>query len=47
MDAALVSKQDPVSRVPGFTALAIQHRGVVAFLNLAFDRLWEQDEALL
>jgi HTH-type transcriptional regulator, sugar sensing transcriptional regulator len=44
--AALLSMQDPVGGPPSFTALAIQHRGTVAFLNMAFEHLWEQGEPL-
>lgn len=43
-EAVLLSMQDPVGGPPSFTALAIRHRGTVAFLNLAFERLWEQGE---
>jgi hypothetical protein len=43
-DAALLSMQDPVGGPPSFTALVIRHRGTVAFLNTAFERLWEQSE---
>lgn len=45
-DAALLSMQDPVGGPPSFTALVIRHRGTVAFLNMAFERLWEQGEPL-
>jgi len=44
--ATMLSMQDPVGGPPSFTALSIQHRGTVAFLNLAFERLWEQGEPL-
>jgi sugar-specific transcriptional regulator TrmB len=40
-DVALLSMQDPVGGPPSFTALAIRHRGAVALLNLAFERLWD------
>jgi hypothetical protein len=43
-EIALLSMQDPVGGPPSFTALAIRHRGTVALLNLAFERLWEQGE---
>jgi predicted transcriptional regulator len=43
-DAALLSMQDPVGGPPSFTALVIRHRGTVAFLNMAFERLWQQSE---
>lgn len=44
--AALLSLQDPVGGPPSFTALAIGHRGAVAFLNMAFEHLWQQGEPL-
>lgn len=37
----LLSMQDPVGGPPSFTAAAIHHQGTVAFLNMAFERLWE------
>jgi len=40
-EVALLSMQDPVGGQPSFTALAIRHRGAVALLNLAFERLWD------
>ena len=40
-EVALLSMQDPVGGEPSFTALAIRHRGAVALLNLAFERLWD------
>jgi sugar-specific transcriptional regulator TrmB len=40
-EVALLSMQDPVGGPPSFTALAIRHRGAVALLNLAFERLWD------
>jgi hypothetical protein len=43
-EVALLSMQDPVGGPPSFTALAIRHRGAVALLNLAFERLWEEGE---
>jgi hypothetical protein len=43
-DAALLSMQDPVGGPPSFTALVIRHRGTVAFLNMAFEGLWQQSE---
>jgi hypothetical protein len=43
-EAALLSMQDPVGGPPSFTALVIRHRGTVAFLNVAFERLWQQSE---
>jgi sugar-specific transcriptional regulator TrmB len=44
--AALLSMQDPVGGPPSFTALAIRHPGTVAFLNMAFERLWDQGQPL-
>lgn len=41
-EVALLSMQDPVGGEPSFTALAIRHRGAVALLNLAFERLWDE-----
>jgi sugar-specific transcriptional regulator TrmB len=41
---ALLSMQDPVGGPPSFTALAIRHRGAVALMNLAFERLWEEGD---
>jgi sugar-specific transcriptional regulator TrmB len=41
-EVALLSMQDPVGGAPSFTALAIRHRGAVALLNLAFERLWDE-----
>lgn len=43
-DVVLVSMQDPVGGPPSFTALTIRHPGMVAMMNLAFDRLWEKSE---
>ncbi len=40
-DTVLLSMQDPIGGSPSFTALAIRHRGTVALLNMAFERLWE------
>lgn len=40
-DVALLSMQDPVGGPPSFTALVMRHRGAVALLNLAFERLWD------
>lgn len=40
-EAALVSLQDPVGGPPSFTAVVVLHRGMVAFLNTAFEALWE------
>lgn len=45
-EAALLSMQDPVGGPPSFTALTIRHRGTIAFLNMAFEWLWEQGEPL-
>lgn len=45
-DAVLLSMQDPVGGPPSFTALAIRHRGTVALLNMAFERLWETSAPL-
>jgi len=44
--AAILSLQDPVGGPPSFTALSIGHRGAVAFLNMAFEHLWEQGKPL-
>jgi len=41
-DVVLLSMQDPVGGPPSFTAIAIRHAGTVAYLNLAFERLWDQ-----
>lgn len=41
-EAALLSMQDPVGGPPSFTAITVRHRGTVTFLNMAFERLWEQ-----
>lgn len=41
-ESALLSMQDPVGGEPSFTGLAIRHRGAVALLNLAFERLWDE-----
>jgi hypothetical protein len=41
-EVALLSMQDPVGGPPSFTAVALRHRGAVALLNLAFERLWEE-----
>lgn len=41
-EVALLSMQDPVGGPPSFTALALRHRGAVALLNLAFERLWDE-----
>ncbi|MET0390678.1 MAG: helix-turn-helix domain-containing protein [Polyangiales bacterium] len=40
-EVAMLSMVDPVGGPPTFTALAIRHRGAVALLNLAFERLWD------
>jgi HTH-type transcriptional regulator, sugar sensing transcriptional regulator len=40
-EAALISMQDPAAGEPSFTAIAVQNRGLVAMLNMAFERLWE------
>jgi len=45
-EVVLLSMQDPVGGPPSFTALTIRHRGTVAFLNMAFEHLWEQGEPL-
>jgi hypothetical protein len=37
----LVSMQDPTAGEPGFTAVLIRNRGMVAMMNLAFEHLWE------
>lgn len=42
----LLSMQDPVGGPPSFTALAIRHRGMIAFLNMAFEHLWERGKPL-
>lgn len=41
-EAALVSMQDPIGGPPSFTVVSIQHRGMVAFLNMAFEHVWDQ-----
>jgi HTH-type transcriptional regulator, sugar sensing transcriptional regulator len=41
-EVALLSMQDPVGGPPSFTAVALRHRGAVALLNLAFERLWDE-----
>jgi len=41
---ALLSMQDPVGGPPSFTAITVRHEGTVAFLNMAFERLWEQSQ---
>lgn len=46
-EAVILSMQDPVGGPPSFTAVVIRHRGTVAFLNMAFERLWEQSEPLV
>lgn len=43
-NTALLSMQDPVGGPPSFTAISIRHEGTVAFLNMAFEHLWEQGE---
>jgi hypothetical protein len=43
-EVVLLSMKDPVGGSPTFTALAIRHRGAVALLNLAFERLWEEGQ---
>jgi hypothetical protein len=40
-EAVLISMQDPAAGQPSFTAVAIHNRGLVAMLNLAFERLWD------
>jgi hypothetical protein len=45
-EVALLSMQDPVGGPPSFTALSVRHRGMVAFLAMAFERLWEASEPL-
>jgi DNA-binding MarR family transcriptional regulator len=45
-EVALLSMQDPVGGPPSFTALSVRHRGTVAFLAMAFERLWEASEPL-
>lgn len=41
-EVAILSMKDPVGGPPTFTALVLRHRGAVALLNLAFERLWER-----
>lgn len=43
-EAALLSLQDPVGGPPSFTAIDIRHKGTVAFLNMAFEQLWQTGE---
>ncbi len=43
-ESALLSLQDPVGGAPSFTAIAIHHPGTVAFLNMAFEQLWQTGE---
>ena len=43
---ALLSMQDPVGGPPSFTVAVIRHPGTVAFLNMAFERLWEGSKPL-
>lgn len=43
-EVVLVSMQDPIGGPPSFTALTIRNPGMVAMMNLAFDRLWEKGE---
>lgn len=45
-EAVMLSMQDPVGGPPSFTVLAIKHRGTIAFLNMAFEYLWERSEPL-
>ncbi len=40
-EVVLISMQDPAAGQPSFTAVAIHNRGLVAMLNLAFERLWD------
>ena len=40
-EVVLVSMQDPTAGEPGFTAVLIRNRGMVAMMNLAFEHLWE------
>jgi len=40
-EAVLISMQDPAAGQPSFTAVAIHNRGLVAMVNLAFERLWD------
>jgi len=45
-EAALISMQDPVGGPPSFTVIAIKHRGLIAFQNMAFEHLWAQGTPL-
>lgn len=40
-ESVLISMQDPAAGQPSFTAIAVHNRGLVAMLNVAFERLWE------
>ena len=40
-EAVLISMQDPAAGQPSFTAVAIHNRGLVAMLNVAFERIWD------
>jgi len=44
-EVVLVSMQDPTAGEPGFTAVLIRNRGMVAMMNLAFEHLWESARA--
>jgi hypothetical protein len=44
-EVVLVSMQDPMAGEPGFTAVVIRNRGMVAMMNLAFEHLWESARA--
>ncbi|MBC7805979.1 MAG: TrmB family transcriptional regulator [Akkermansiaceae bacterium] len=43
-EATMLSLQDPVAGTPSFTAITIRHQGTVAFLNMAFEQLWQTGE---
>ncbi|MBC8138289.1 MAG: TrmB family transcriptional regulator [Fibrella sp.] len=43
-EATMLSLQDPVGGAPSFTAITIRHPGTVAFLNMAFEQLWQTGE---
>ncbi len=43
-DVVLISMQDPVGSPPSLTAIAIEHKGMVAMMNLAFEQIWERSK---
>ena len=42
----MLSMQDPVGGPPSFTMAVIRHPGTVEFLNMAFERLWENSDPM-